>query len=156
MRRLALLVLFVLFIGAPGWAETTPRDFLRRTQPDHMAPALKMPLGQAVVPPMFRPDEYPAGIVVRRSKGDMSTLGKLDKNMSEACQAGVFRELKPSKMVAVSTNATLGAAFGHGLGLVDPKKLADPSKVYYFYHGSTSFCMVRAEDNWDPRYARLR
>lgn len=156
MRSLLLSAAFVLFIVGSAWADKTPRDFLWRTQPDHMAPTQKMPLGQAVVPEMFRPDEYPAGIVVRKSKGDMSTLGKLDKGMSEACQAGVFRELKPSKMVAVSSNATLGAAFGHGLGLVDPKKLADPSKVYYFYHGSTTLCMVRSEANWDPRYSRSR
>lgn len=155
MRRL-LSVAFVLFIAAPAWADKTPRDFLWRTQPDHMAPSQKMPLPQAVPPPMFRPDEYPAAIVVRRVKGDMWSLGKLDKAKSEACQAGIFRELKPSKMVAVSSNATLGAAFGHGLGLVDPKKLADPSKVYYFYHGSTSLCMVRVEDNWDPQHARTR
>jgi hypothetical protein len=88
--------------------------------------------------------------------GRVPKLGKLDKRLSEACQLGVFRELKPSKMVAVSKNATLGAAFGHGLGLVDPKKLADSTKVYYFYHASTPFCMVRAEDNWDPAYARSR
>ena len=155
MRALQLGLVFVLFIADPGWADAA-RNSLWRTQPDHMAPTQKMPLGLAITPPPFPPDEYPASIVVRRSKGDMSTLGKLDKGMSEACQAGVFRELKPSKMVAVANNATLGAAFGHGLGLVDPKKLADPSKVYYFYHGSTSFCMVRVEDNWDPRYARSR
>ncbi len=115
-----------------------------------------MPLEQAVAPPMFRPDEHPAGIVVRRVPDGMDKLGKLDKRLSEACQLGVFRERKPSKMVAVSKNATLGAAFGHGLGLVDPRKLADSTKVYYFYHGSTSLCMVRAEDNWDPAYARSR
>lgn len=156
MRRRLPLILFVLFIAHPGWAADTDRDFLWRTQPGHMAPTLKMPLDPAVAPPLFRPDEYPAGIVVRRSKGDMSTLGKLDRRLSEACQTGVFKELKPSKMVAVSTNATLGAAFGHGLGLVDPKKLADPSKVYYFYHASTPLCMVRVEDNWDPQHARRR
>ena len=50
----------------------------------------------------------------------------------------------------------LAALARHGLGLVDPKKLADTTKVYYFYHGSTSLCMVRAEDNWDPAHARSR
>ncbi len=154
--RLLPAAMFVLFVAAPAWADKIPRDFLVRTQPDHMAPSQKMPLGLAITPPPFPPDEYPASIVVRKSKGDMSTLGKLDRGMSEACQAGVFRELKPSKMVAVANNATLGAAFGHGLGLVDPKKLADPSKVYYFYHGSTSLCMVRVEDNWDPKHSRSR
>jgi hypothetical protein len=127
-----------------------------RTAPAHLPPPTMMPLEQAVPPPMFRPDEHPQAIVIKRVPGDMTNLGKIDRRLSEACQARVFRELKPSKMVAVSKNATLGAAFGHGLGLVDPKKLADPSKVYYFYHASTPLCLVRSEDNWDPRYARSR
>jgi hypothetical protein len=154
VRRLALVV--ALLTVAPAFATEAPRDSLWRTAPGHQAPPVGMPLKPAVPPPLFRNDEHPASILVRRVRGDMSTLGKLDKELSQACQAGIFRELKPSKMVAVASNATLGAAFGHGLGLVDPKKLADPSKVYYFYHGSTTFCLVRVEDNWDPAYARSR
>jgi len=145
----------VIFIADPGWADAS-RNSLWRTAPGHMTPPLGMPLEQAVPSPMFRPDEHPAGIVVKRVQGDWTNLGKLDRPMSEACQRGVFKERKPSKMVAISKNATLGVGFGHGLGLVDPQKLADRSKVYYFYHASTSFCQVRSEDNWDPRYARSR
>jgi hypothetical protein len=156
MRRAVLLpVLLAFFLAMPAVADA-PREGLWRTAPGHLAPTLKMPFEPAVPPPMFRPDEYPAAILIRRVKGDMWTLGKLDRRLSEACQSGVFRELKPSKMIAVSSNATLGVAFGHGLGLVDPKKLADPAKVYYFYHASTPLCMVRAEDNWDPQHARSR
>lgn len=155
MRRIVLALGMTVLVALPALADSK-RDTLWRTSPLHQAPSLKMPLEQAVPPPMFRPDEYPSGIVVRRVPDGMDKLGKLDKRLSEACQLGVFRELKPSKMVAVSKNATLGAAFGHGLGLVDPKKLADSTKVYYFYHASTPFCMVRAEDNWDPAYARSR
>ncbi len=155
MRRIALSLLTMLLVSVPALADSK-RDALWRTSPLHQAPSLKMPLEQAVVPPMFRPDEHPSAILVRRIPDGMTKLGKLDKGLSEACQLGVFRELKPSKMIAVTKDATLGAAFGHGLGLVDPKKLADTTKVYYFYHGSTSLCMVRAEDNWDPAHARSR
>lgn len=155
MLLVAFSLLALLFVAGPALADSK-RDALWRTSPAHMAPSLKMPLEQAVPPPMFRPDEHPSGILVRRIPDGMDKLGKLDRRLSEACQLGVFRELKPSKMVAVSKNATLGVAFGHGLGLVDPKKLADSTKVYYFYHASTPLCMVRAEDNWDPAYARSR
>lgn len=156
MLLAALALAAMALLAAPAALADSKRDALWRTSPLHQAPSLKMPLEQAVPPPMLRPDEYPAGIMVRRIPDGMDKLGKFDRRLSEACQLGIFRELKPSKMVAVSKNATLGVAFGHGLGLVDPKKLADSTKVYYFYHGSTSLCMVRAEDNWDPAYARSR
>ena len=155
MRRIALCLLMLAFATVPVQADSS-RNALTRTSPAHLAPTLKMPLEQAVAPPMFRPDEYPSGILVRRIPEGMAKLGKVDKRLSEACQLGVFRELKPSKMIAVSKDATLGVAFGHGFGLVDPKKLADSTKVYYFYHGSTTLCTVRAEDNWDPAHARSR
>ncbi len=156
MLLAALALTALALLAAPAALADSKRDALWRTSPLQQAPSLKMPLEQAVPPPMFRPDEHPSGIVVRRVSDGMDKLGKIDKGLSQACQLGVFRELKPSKMVAVSKNATLGAAFGHGLGLVDPKKLADSTKVYYFYHASTPLCMVRAEDNWDPAYARSR
>ncbi|MSP50519.1 MAG: hypothetical protein EXQ95_14490 [Alphaproteobacteria bacterium] len=154
MRRFAL-ALSLLALASPVLADV-PRNAIGRTQPLHQASKPAMPFEQAVVPPPMRPDEAPASILVRHTREDMTKLGKLDRNLSQACQLGVFRELKPSKMIAVSKDATLGVAFGHGLGLVDPKKLADPSKVYYFYHGSTTLCLVRVEDNWNQAYARSR
>jgi hypothetical protein len=156
MLRLVLAPLALLMLIVVPATADAPRDALARTRPNHMAPPLGMPFEKVVPPPLVLPDEHPAGIMVRRIKGDVSNLGKIDKDLSQACQAGLFRELKASKMIAVSSNATLGVAFGHGLGLVEPKKLADRSKVYYFYHASTPLCMVRAEDNWDPAYARSR
>ena len=154
MRRLALVFALIL-APVPALADSG-RDFLWRTAPGHQAPPLSMPFEAAVAPPLSLPQEWPASILVRRSGDKMDKLGKLDRRLSEACQTGVFREIKPSKMIAVTKDATLGAAFGYGLGLVDPKKLGDPSKVYYFYHASTSLCMVRVEDNWDPAHSRSR
>jgi hypothetical protein len=154
MRR-ALVILGLLLASTAASAEDKLQS-LKRTAPAHMTRPLMMPFEKAVNPPLTPPEEFPPGILVRRVDAGMEKLGKIDRRLSEACQAGMFRELKPSKMIAVSKDATLGVAFGHGLGLVDPRKLADRTKVYYFYHGSTSFCMVRAENNWDPRYAVSR
>ena len=149
--RAGMLAVVLVLVAAPALADA-PRGGLERTSPKHLGPPFAMPFEKAVAPPLYPPPESPPGIVVKKIADGMDKLGKIDRKLSEACQAGVFREQKPSKMIAVSKNATLGAAFGHGLGLVDPRKLADRSKVYYFYHGSTSLCIVRAEDNWDPRY----
>lgn len=156
MRR-PLLALVASLILAPGTLLAGPgRDFLWRTDPAHQAPPLSMPYEPAVAPPLVLPQEWPASILVRRTGDKMEKLGKLDRRLSEACQRGLFKEVKASKMIAVTKDATLGAAFGHGLGLADPKKLGDPSKVYYFYHASTPLCMVRVEDNWDPAHSRSR
>jgi hypothetical protein len=153
--RAAILCLGLAIAAAPALAQVD-RGGLNRTAPLHLGPPVMMPFEKAVAPPLNPPPDLPASLVVKRVSDGMDKLGKMDRRLSEACQQGVFRELKPSRMIAVSKNATLGAAFGHGLGLVDPRKLADRSKVYYFYHGSTSFCIVRVDDNWDPRYAGSR
>jgi hypothetical protein len=154
--RAALLGLGLVLAAAQVSAQEAARGGLTRTSPMHLGPPFVMPFEKAVAPPLYLPPEQPASIVVKKIPDGMDKLGRIDRRLSEACQAGTFREVKPSKMVAVSKNATLGVAFGHGLGLVDLRKLADRGKVYYFYHGSTSLCVVRAEDNWDPRYAGSR
>jgi len=150
------LVLALLAIAPPAAADIA-RPPLARSAAGHLLPVPRvLPFTPLPAPPLPLMEEQPGAILVRKVEGGMETLGKLDKNLSQACQAGLFKEIKPSKMIAVARKGVLGVAFGHGLNLVDPMRMANRSKVYYFQNASTSLCMVRVGDNWDERHASSR
>lgn len=152
-----VFVLALLLGSAMPAAADIARPPLARSAPGHLQPVPRiLPFVPLPAPPLPLMEEQPGAILVRKVEGGMETLGKLDKALSQACQSGLFKEAKASKMIAVARKGVLGVAFGHGLNLVDPMKMADRSKVYYFQNASTSLCMVRVGDNWDERHASSR
>jgi hypothetical protein len=151
-----LIVLVLLATAMPAAADIA-RPPLSRSAAGHLLPVPRiLPFTPLPAPPLPLMEEQPGAILVRKVEGGMETLGKLDRDLSQACQAGLFRQAKASKMIAVAKKGVLGVAFGHGLNLVDPMKMADRSKVYYFQNASTSLCLVRVGDNWDARHASSR
>jgi hypothetical protein len=149
---LALLHAFPLGGGAMAQSELKPPE---RTSPMHQRPLPRWPLDP---PPASDPKpsvESPYSVVVAREARTIErALGKVDRLLSEYCQQGAFGEMRPNQYVGIFADGTLGAAFGHGLGLIDTYKVADPSKIYYFFRSTLPTCAVRIGRNPDERYSR--
>ena len=121
---------------------------LERTSPMHLAPVppggYDLPLSPPVVP-----FPLPAQWVTINSDLDWRQAGRIDPKLSQACANRTFLQQRPLRFRAVYKGQVLGIAFGHGLNLRDPDKLADPRMIYLFRNGDSSGCVVLATPNRD-------
>ncbi len=146
-RRIAAASLAAVIAAAPAAA---PAGMLERTRPGHLPP---VPPGGYDLPlsPPVTPFPLPPQWVTIRVNQDWRKAGKVNPKLSEACAARSFREVVPMRFRAVFRQDVLGVAFGHGLNLHDPKKLADRRMIYLFRNGDSTGCTVVAMTNEDAQ-----
>lgn len=149
--RVAAAVLVV--VGAASFAAfpAAGQARLDRSDPTHLPPVppggYELPLSQRVMryplPPQW---------VVINSKLDWRKFGgKMNKKLSDACTMGQFSERLRMRFRAVFQRDVFGVAFGHGLNLNDPKKLADRKMIYLFRNGDSTACQVMEMTNRDAQ-----
>jgi len=116
--------------GADGLSRTHSEHFDR---PEFPVPS-HLPVFQAlpVLPKVYSRDP----------KKEWRSAGQFEPDLSDACARREFRQLMPLRYRAVFKNGVLGVAFGYGLNLFDPKKLAKPDRLYYFHDANSSGCTV--------------
>lgn len=147
MRSRFGLVLAVL-LGVSGAASADPP--LQRTDPQHLRPVPPGGYDLPLAPPVMR-YPLPPQLVVIRADQEWRKAGKVEKKLSDACAARSFREVAPLRYRAIFKKDVLGVAFGHGLNLHDPDKLADRKMIYLFRNGDSTGCIVVAMNNEDLR-----
>jgi hypothetical protein len=131
-------------LAVPAGAEP-----LERTDPQHLAPLPPNGYDLPLSPPVVR-FPLPAQWVTIRSDLDWRKAGTFDKKLSDACATRKFVQKQALRFRAVYNGEVLGVAFGHGLNLSDPGKLADPKKIYLFRNGDSTQCAVLSMRNDDP------
>ncbi|MEI6986129.1 MAG: hypothetical protein WCK65_08375 [Rhodospirillaceae bacterium] len=97
---------------------------------------------------------YRPALVALRAKTEWRKAGKVDRDLSNACAAGRFKEVSPMQYRAIYSDDVLGVAFGHGLNLFDPERKAKPGSVYLFRFGGSTACQVLTTKNLDPASAQ--
>ncbi len=136
-----------LALGSPAAAQ------ISRPDPGHFG---SLPPGGLPTLPQVLP-RYPRlpQVVIRDPETSWRDAGTVDPQLSAACGRRRFRERRGMRYRAVYRDAILGIAFGHGLNLFDPDRLADPTMIYLFRHGNASGCIVLRLPNRDPRALAL-
>lgn len=147
--RPALLVAWVLLLALPAIAG--PLD---RTDPAHQPPLPPGGYDLPLAPPVVR-FPLPSQWMTINKDLDWRKAGIFDKKLSAACSARTFTETLPLRFRAAYRGEILGVAFGHGLNLTDPGKLADPKMIYLFRDGDSTRCGVLKLRNDDPRVKSL-
>jgi hypothetical protein len=129
----------------PAWAQ------MDRTTPGHMPPVPPGGYELPLAPPVMRFPLPPQWVVIRSNQDWRKAGGKMNKKLSDACALGHFGERLPMRFRAVFQRDVFGVAFGHGLNLVDPKKLADRKMIYIFRNGDSTACQVMEMTNKDAK-----
>jgi len=145
-RLLPIAAALAVILAVPAQAAGP----VSRSDPQHLPPLPPGGVDLPLAPPVVR-FPLPPQWVTMRSEQDWRTAGRIDPELSAACSARTFRQQEPLRFRAIFKGEVLGVAFGHGLNLHDPKKLADRQKIYLFRNGDTSGCVVVVMDNGDPR-----
>ena len=146
-RLLRAAVACAALLAVPAWATTTP---VERSDPRHLPPVPPGGYDLPLAPPVVR-FPLPAQWVTIRSDQDWRQAGgRVEKKLSDACAVRNFVQDRPMRFRAVFKGEVMGVAFGHGLNLKDPDKLADPKMIYLFRNGDSSGCTVIAMPNEDP------
>lgn len=114
---------------------------LERTDPQHLAPLPPGGYDLPLSPPVVRFPLPPQWLTIR-SDQDWRKAGTFDKKLSDACANRNFVQKQELRFRAVFKGEVLGVAFGHGLNLYDPGKLADPKMIYLFRNGNSTQCGV--------------
>lgn len=104
-----------------------------------------------LAPPVMRFPLPPQWVVIKSKEDWRKAGGKANKKLSDACALGYFGERLRMRFRAVFQRDVFGVAFGHGLNLNDPKKLADRKMIYMFRNGDTTGCLVMEMTNRDAR-----
>jgi len=150
MRRgiVALLISTALPLAAVSVAAA--QQPLARTETGHLPP---VPQGGYELPPAPPLTHFPLRpqMIILNTKLDWRKTGRIDKDLSLACAARVFRERSAMQYRAIfSGTEVLGVAFGNGTNLVDDKKKAERDKIYLFRHGDSTACVVvvLTRDEW--------
>ncbi len=139
-------LLAALAVAAPAAA----RSPLDRTDERHLPPVPPGGYDLPLAPPVVRFPLPPQWVTIRSTQ-DWRRAGRFEKKMSDACAARAFRERMPMRFRAFFKGEMLGVAFGHGLNLVDSRKLADPKRIYLFRNGDSTACTVVSITNEDAR-----
>ncbi|PWC54324.1 hypothetical protein [Azospirillum sp. TSO22-1] len=144
MRILVPLAVLMLAAAPAGAASVD------RTDPQHLTPPPPGGYDLPLSPPVVR---FPLPSQWLTIKGDVDwrKAGVFDKKLSDACATRNFTEKLPMRFRAAYKGEILGVAFGHGLNLNDPGKLADPKMIYLFRNGDSTQCGVLKMPNDDPR-----
>ena len=121
---------------------------MERTDPQHLAPLPPGGYDLPLAPPLVHFPMPPQWVMVR-PKEDWRKAGTFDKKLSDACAARKFVEKQGLRFRASFKGEVLGVAFGHGLNLYDPGKLADPKMTYLFRNGDSTYCAVLKMRNED-------
>jgi len=147
VRRMKILVqLAVLMLAAaPAVAAS-----VERTDPQHLTPPPPGGYDLPLSPPVVRFPLPPQWLAIKNDL-DWRKAGVFDKKLSDACALRKFTEKQPMRFRAAYKGEVLGVAFGHGLNLNDPGKLADPKMIYLFRNGDSTQCGVLKMPNDDPQ-----
>jgi hypothetical protein len=143
--RFPVLVACAALAAAPALAGP-----LERTRPMHQAPPPPNGYNLPLSPPVMHFPMPPQWLAIK-SDVDWRKAGTFDKKLSDACAARKFTEKFPIRFRAAYKGEILGVAFGHGLNLADPGKLADPKMIYLFRNGDSTQCGVLKMPNDDPQ-----
>lgn len=147
--RRRLLAAWVLLPAVPAVAG--PLD---RTDPAHQPPLPPGGYDLPLAPPVVR-FPLPSQWMTINKDLDWRKAGIFDKKLSAACATRTFTETLPLRFRAAYRGEILGVAFGYGLNLTDPGKLADPKMIYLFRNGDSTQCGVLKLRNDDPRVKSL-
>ncbi len=123
---------------------------VERTDPQHLAPPPPGGYNLPLAPPVTR-FPLPSQWVTKRPTQEWYKAGQIDKQLSAACAARLFRQIEPMRFRALFKGEILGVAFGHGLNLYDQDKRADSKKIYLFHDGDSTNCVVVAMQNEDAQ-----
>ncbi|WP_448191134.1 hypothetical protein [Azospirillum sp. sgz301742] len=127
---------------------------LERTDPQHLAPLPPGGYDLPLSPPVVHFPMPPQWVTIR-SDLDWRKAGTFDKKLTDACAARNFVEKQALRFRAVYKGEVLGVAFGHGLNLHDPGKLANPKMIYLFRNGDSTQCAVLSMRNEDRAVSGL-
>ena len=129
-------------------AAAAPMD---KTAPGHMAPVPPGGYELPLAPPVMRFPLPPQWVVIKSEQDWRKAGGRINKKLSDACALGHFGERLPMRYRAVFQRDVFGVAFGHGLNLVDAKKLAERKMIYIFRNGDSTACQVMEMTNQDAK-----
>lgn len=122
-----------------------------RTTPGHQPGVPPGGYELPLAPPVMRFPLPPQWVVIQSKQDWRKAGGKMNKKLSDACALGQFGERLKLRFRAVFQRDVLGVAFGHGLNLNDPKKMADRKKIYLFRNGDSTACQVMEMTNRDAK-----
>lgn len=142
-RTMAVLILTATPTLAAGPLETT--------SPGHMPPVPPGGYELPLSPPVVRFPLPPQWVTIQSQEDWRKSGAKVNKKLSAACALGRFSELLPLRYRAVFRRDVFGVAFGHGLNLSDPDRLARRDMIYLFRDGDSTNCMVAEMTNRDAR-----
>lgn len=154
IRNTVLLAVLAgaILVGGNG-GSALAQSPLGRTSPGHQQPP---PPGYdlPMVPPIVR---FPlkAQWVAIELKKDWRKAGRFEKDMSRACANRRFNLRFPMHFRVYYDRQVLGVAFGHGLNLNDPGRLADPARTYLFRNADSTACTVISMLNEDVLVQRI-
>lgn len=146
-RMIGLAAVIALAEAGGAMAQTR----LERSEPGHLPPVPPGGYELPLSPPVMRYPLPPQWVVINSKQDWRKFGGKMNKKLSDACAMGQFGERLRMRFRAVFQRDVFGVAFGHGLNLNDPKKLADRKMIYLFRNGDSTACQVMEMTNRDAQ-----
>ena len=147
MQAVAVAIAILSAAAGSALAQTQ----LDRSQPGHLPPVPPGGYELPLAPPVMRFPLPPQWVVINSKLDWRKFGGKINKKLSDACTLGQFGERLRMRYRAVFQRDVFGVAFGHGLNLIDFKKLADRKMIYLFRNGDSTACQVLEMTNRDAQ-----